>query len=274
MGKYFLHSMKNKICYWSIGSGDYSFMIQNLIYSKNLNKVEGDFIAFSDKKLKNCINQTLDPEIPLSLDNYMFKFAYLKKLIHFDYDYFVFIDADTLFVKKPNICPSFFVQDAPWHCFLESPINSNKTKRKDWWGVPINELTKMYRQLGVISNEIRNMNAGYWVCKKEFIETACNLGEECYNFFVSKNFLITEEIPMAYIGNYICGDAKFHFHEKFTDYWASDWTGIFKNKFPTYKEWEYESYMTEERIMVKPTLVHAMRSKTVLINEGKKHYGV
>ena len=131
MGKYFLHSMKNKICYWSIGSGDYSFMIQNLIYSKNLNKVEGDFIAFSDKKLKNCINQTLDPEIPLSLDNYMFKFAYLKKLIHFDYDYFVFIDADTLFVKKPNICPSFFVQDAPWHCFLESPINSNKTKRKD-----------------------------------------------------------------------------------------------------------------------------------------------
>ena len=259
-----------KICYWSIGWGQYANMIQSLINSKNQYGIEGDFIAFTDRELKNCINVSLDPNIPLDLSNYMFKFMYLYKLKDYDYDYFIFVDADSIFVNKPNISPLFFVEKTPWHCFLESPINSNKTKRGDWWSVPVHTLEKLYRELGVNCKEIRNMNAGFWICKKEFIQAACKLGFECYNFFASKNFAVTEEIPMAYIGNHICGDVSFHYHEKYTNYWASDWTGIFKNQLPFYKEWEYESYMTGEKSVIKPCLIHAMRSKNALIENGSK----
>lgn len=255
----------NKICYWSIGWGSYAKMIQTLINSKNEYNLEGDFIAFTDTQLNNCINLSLDNSIPLDLSNYMFKFLYLYKLKQYDYDYFIFIDADSIFVKKPNISPLYFVEKSPWHCFLESPINSSKTKRPDWWGVPVNTLTDMYRKLGVNCKEIRNMNAGYWICKKDFIETACQLGINCFNFFKSKGFNITEEIPMAYIANYICTDVEFHFHEKYINYWASDWTGVFKDILPYDTEWEYQSYMTDEKFNVKPAIVHAMRSKKNLI---------
>jgi hypothetical protein len=261
-----------KIAYWSIGWGNYSKMMQTLINSFHKFNIEGDFIAFSDETLDNCINEPLDSNIPLDLSNYLFKFHYLKKLNKYDYDYFVFIDCDSVFVAEPKISPLFFVQNNnPWHCFLESPINANTTRRGDWWGVPVQQLTNYFRELGVICNEIRNMNAGYWVCQKEFIDHAFNLGMESFQFFKDKGFNITEEIPMAYISNYICADVSFHFHEKYIDYWASDWTGVFKDKYPDYIEWDYESYMTGEQFKVKPALVHAMRSKQALINHSMRN---
>lgn len=256
----------SKFCYWSIGWGNYSNMIQNLINSKIKHDVEGDFISFSDQKLKNCINQNLDSNIELNLENYMFKFFYLQKLLQFDYEYFIFIDADSFFVNKPIIEPSFFIKENPWHCFLESPINSPKTLREDWWGVPNNILTDLYRSLNITTSEIRNINAGFWICRKDFIKHAVNLGINCFNFFRSKNYRITEEIPIAYITNLVSKDPSFHFHEKYFNYWASDWTGIFKNRLPFYTEWIYESYMTGEKFVVKPSLVHAMRSKNILNN--------
>lgn len=264
--------MKSKrICYWSIGWGDYSYMIQSLINSKLKFQIDGDFIAFSDKSIKNCVNEKLDNNISLDLSSYMFKFDYLLKLLEYDYDYFIFVDADSLFVNKPNMCPTILVDKTPWHSFLESPINLITTKRKDWWGVPVNTLTRMYRELGIASSEIRNMNAGFWICKKQFIEQAVKLGRECYQFFASRGFKITEEIPMAYISNYISADNSIHFHEKYSNYWASDWTGVFKDSIPQYKEWEYESYMTGEKFTVLPCLIHAIRSKKVLVEIGKNY---
>lgn len=262
--------MNKKICYWTIAWGDYAYMAQALISSAKAVGIQDDFIVFSDKNLKDCINHPLDPKIDLSLVNYMFKFSYLTKLLEMNYEYFVFIDSDSYFVTKPNLSPLDIMKEGnPWHCFLESPINSEKTIRPDWWGVPVKTLTQMYRNLGVFNKEIRNVNAGYWICKKSFIKQACKLGIACYNYFISNNYKITEEIPMAYITNYMSKNVDFHFHENYFNYWASDWTGNFKNIMPLYKIWSYESYMTGEKYNIQPALVHAMRSKTVLINQGK-----
>jgi hypothetical protein len=260
----------SKFCYWTISWGDYNFMSQSLVNSARDVGIKEDFIVFSNGQLTNCINKELDSNIQLDLSNYMFKFLYLHKLKDYNYDYFVFIDSDSYFVRPPSISPLLFMQDNnPWHCFLESPINAENTNRPDWWGVPVQTLTNMFRNLGVINKEIRNMNAGYWICKKEFIAEACYLGIECYKYFVSNGFRITEEIPMAYISNYISTNPFFHYHEKHINYWASDWIGIFKDIIPFDKPWEYISYMTNERFMVQPALVHAMRSKNALIQKSK-----
>jgi len=262
--------MNIKICYWTIAWGNYAYMAQSLVNSAKNIGIQDDFIVFSDKNLINCINYPLDSKIELNLSNYMFKFFYLIKLLELDYEYFVFIDSDSYFVAQPNISPLDLMKEGnPWHCFLESPINSEKTIRPDWWGVPVKTLTQMYRNLGVINKEIRNVNAGYWICKKSFIKQAYKLGINCYNYFVSNNYHITEEIPMAYITNYMSKNINFHFHENYFNYWASDWTGNFKNIIPLHTTWNYESYMTGEKFKIKHALVHAMRSKNALINQGK-----
>jgi len=263
--------MNKKICYWSISWGDYDYMCQSLVKSfKDVGMTE-DFITFTEKPIKDCINYRLDPSINLDQLQF-FKFEYLKRRMQeMDYDIFVFIDADHYFVRKPEISPLDVIQDSPWHSFLESPINSEKTKRPDWWQVPNHIMETFMRKSGVLSKEIRNSNGGFWICQKEFIDQATVLAYEFHNKLRHYNIIVPEEVSIAYLSHLMSPRLEDRFLENFTNYWASDWTETFKDTVPNDREWEYTSYMTYEKILVKPAIVHAMRSKKALVELGKKY---
>jgi hypothetical protein len=242
-------------------------MLQTLVNSFHEVGMENDFICFSDTEITNCIYKELNKDIRLSTSNYFFKLEYLNELTSFNYKYYVFLDADSFFVRKPQTNPSdLLLNNKPWFCFLESPINSLNTKRPDWWSVPNSVLELNFRKLGVISREIRNMNAGFWICQKEFIPTALNLAKSCFQLFSNQGFNITEEIPMSYIANYLYPDDTSLHLEKYTDYWCSDWIGNFKDKIPDDVKWIMVDYMTNKKFIVNPAIVHAMRSDSALIN--------
>lgn len=258
-----------RICYWSIAWGNYSYILQSLVESyKNAGMTE-DFHVFSDKNLKFAINHQLDQSIELDRLQF-FKFFYLKNQIQkLDYDAFVFIDADHFFVRQPEINPNQILSDgSSWHSFLESPVNSHKTQRQDWWNVRNSDLVTYFNDLGVSQNEIRNTNGGFWICKKEFINEAFNLAFKCFNYLKSKDHIVPEEVCISYI-SHLTNNPKQRYAEKYLDYWASDWTGNFSNIIPQNKYWEWISYMTNERFLINPAIVHAMRSKNALIEYGK-----
>lgn len=261
--------MNKKICYWTISWGDYDYIAQSMINSAREVGIEEDFYAFTEKPINNCSNFRLNKNINLDQLQF-FKFEYLKHEIQkLDYDYFVFIDADHYFVRKPEISPLDIIQDSPWHSFLESPINSTKTKRPDWWQVPNHIMETFMRKNGVFSKEIRNSNGGFWICQKEFIDQAAILAYEFHNKLKRYNITVPEEVSIAYLSHLMSPKVEDRFLENFTNYWASDWTENFKDKIPEDREWEYTSYMTYEKIKVRPAIVHAMRSKIVLINKSK-----
>jgi hypothetical protein len=187
-----------------------------------------------------------------------------------DYDIFVFIDADHFFVRKPEIKIEDILSDSPWHSFLESPINTTKTQRTDWWGIPNQYLVQSMRFNGVNSAEIRNTNGGFWICTKEFIEQAHFFAYKFHNYLKSNNYTVPEEVSIGYISHLMSPILKDRYLENYKNYWASDWTENFKDVIPVDKEWEYTSYMTFEKIKVKPAIVHAMRSKKALVENGKK----
>jgi hypothetical protein len=244
-------------------------MVQSLVNSFKRVGMEEDFITFTEKPITNCINYQLDNSINLDQLQF-FKFEYLKnKIQKLNYDIFVFIDADHFFVRKPEIKIEDILLDSPWHSFLESSINTFKTKRGDWWGIPNQYFTNFMRTNGVMSTEIRNTNGGFWICQKEFIDQAHYLAYKFHNYLRSNNFIVPEEVSIAYLSHIISPQLKDRYLENYTNYWASDWTEIFKDVLPIDKEWEYTSYMTFERIKVKPAIVHAMRSKKALIQNGK-----
>lgn len=258
--------MNKKICYWTISWGDYDYISQSMINSAREVGIEEDFYAFTEKPINNCFNFRLNQNINLDKLQF-FKFEYLKHEIQkLDYDYFVFIDADHYFVRKPEISPLDVIQDSPWHSFLESPINSVKTKRPDWWQVPNHIMETFMRKSGVLSKEIRNSNGGFWICQKEFIDQAAGLAYEFHNKLKRYNIVVPEEVSIAYLSHLMSPRVEDRFLENFTDYWASDWTENFKDVIPENREWEYTSYMTYEKITVRPAIVHAMRSKQALIN--------
>ncbi len=262
--------MSKKICYWSISWGDYDYMVQSLVNSFKDVGMEEDFVTFTEKPINNCINYRLDNSINLDKLQF-FKFEYLKnKMKQMDYDIFVFIDADHFFVRKPEIKIEDILSDSPWHSFLESPINTTKTQRTDWWGIPNQYLVQSMRFNGVNSAEIRNTNGGFWICTKEFIEQAHFFAYKFHNYLKSNNYTVPEEVSIGYISHLMSPILKDRYLENYKNYWASDWTENFKDVIPVDKEWEYTSYMTFEKIKVKPAIVHAMRSKKALVENGKK----
>jgi hypothetical protein len=260
--------MKKNFCYWTVSWGDYDYMTQSMINSAKAVGVKENFYAFTEKPVYNCYNNRLIQNIILDPLQF-FKFEYLKQMSNLNYDYFVFIDADHYFVKKPEISPIDIIKDSPWHSFLESPINTFKTQRPDWWQIPNQILSMIMKKNGVYHKEIRNSNGGFWIVQKEFIHQASILAYEFHHKLKNYNFNAPEEVSISYLSHLMSSNIEDRFLENYTNYWASDWTENFKDEIPVYKEWEYTSYMTYEKIKVKPAIVHAMRSKKALIENGK-----
>lgn len=262
--------MRKKTCYWTISWGDYDYIAQTMINSARDVGMNDDFYAFTEKPIDNCYSISLNKNIKLDKLQF-FKFEYLQKeMINLNYDYFVFIDADHYFVRKPEIDPIDIIKDSPWHSFLESPINTLDTKRKDWWGVPNIVLEKLFKKNGVLSKEIRNSNGGFWIVKKEFINQSRVLAYEFHNKLKKFNLILPEEVSISYLSHLMSPNIKDRYLENYTNYWASDWTDNFKDEIPIDKEWDYVSYMTFEKLKVKPAIVHAMRSKTAMIKKSFK----
>jgi hypothetical protein len=59
-------------------------------------------------------------------------------------------------------------------------------------------------------------------------------------------------------------------HQNLYDIWASEWTGALKDRLPDGNQWEFNEYMTGKKFMVNPSIVHAMRSKNALVQNGKQ----
>jgi hypothetical protein len=263
--------MKKTFCYWTVTWGDYDYIAQSMINSARSVGINEDFYAFTEKPIKNCFNRRLNKDIKLDQLQF-FKFEYLKHEIQkLNYDYFVFIDADHYFVRKPDISPLDIVKDSPWHSFLESPINTLETKRADWWQVPNRAMTSLMRMSGINSQVIRNSNGGFWICQKEFINQACHLAYEFHHFLKSYNITVPEEVSIAYLSHLLSPFVKDRYIENYLNYWASDWTENFKDEIPSGRSWEYVSYMSLEKSVVNPAIVHAMRSKNALIKHGKDY---
>jgi hypothetical protein len=262
--------MVNQFCYWTISWGDYDYMAQSLIDSARKVGVQENFYAFTQKPINNCINFRLNPDIENDQLQF-FKFQYLQKeMSKFKYEYFIFIDSDHFFVRKPEITINEIMMGDPWHSFLESPVNSPKTQRADWWGIPNNVFETIMRRNGVTSSEIRNTNGGFWICHKDFINTAVDLAYNFHNNIKQYGFTVPEEVSIAYLSHLMSPKIENRFVERFAKYWSTDWISNFANRLPINEHWVNKSYMTYEELNVNPSIVHAMRSKNMLIQNGRK----
>lgn len=257
-----------KTLIWSVAWGDYRYMLQSLVGSIRDVGINDDILVFTDEPIKLCKRQSIINNIELDFKQY-WKFHYLRAIKDLDYDLFVFIDSDHFFVRKPSITFSDVIGSDPWHSFLESPINSTETKRGDWWGVPNNIMVKIYSHFGVNQNIIYNSNGGFWICKKSFIDHAANTGLLFRDYQRPFNFDLPEEVAIAIMSHLFSKDYSNRFHKKYLDYWASEWTGSLKDSVPDGQSWVFEEYMTHKKSEINPAIVHAMRSKPFLINNGK-----
>ena len=256
-----------KTLVWSVAWGDYRYMMQNLMDSIKKCGIEHDMLTFSDEPLHGVISCEKDPSIEMDFKQY-WKFKYLSKISELDYDLFVFIDSDHHFVRKPSKDFGEMLGGDPWHSFLESPINSNLTKRGDWWGVPNQMMTALYREFGVTQRTVYSTNGGFWISRKGFAKHALSMALMFNEFQKGKGLDLPEEVFVAILSHMFSIDYSKRFHSEYLDTWASEWTGVLADTIPTGQPWQFQEYMTNERSFVNPAIVHAMRSKNALVKSG------
>jgi hypothetical protein len=258
-----------KTLIWSVAWGDYRYMLQSLMESIRSVGIDHDILTFSDEPLYGVTSCEMDPSIQMDFKQY-WKFKYLSKISKLDYDLFVFIDSDHYFVRKPSKDFEEIIGSDPWHSFLESPINAEQTKRGDWWGVPNQSMTQLYREFGVNQDTVYSTNGGFWICRKSFANHAASVASIFNEFQKSKGLDLPEEVFVAILSHMFSMDYSDRFHSRYMDTWASEWTGVLADRLPSGEPWQFQEYMTHAKSSVNPAIVHAMRSKNALVDKGKE----
>lgn len=263
-------SAKKRFCYWTVADGKYAKMVENTIASARAVGVKEDFHVWTDQKIEGAITHecgNFDKHL------YIFKFKFLKEHVQkLDYDYFIFLDADNIFVRNPGDILSV-MGDSPVFACMENDCDPNRSKRREWWGCKIEFWTELLRMYGVKTPKIYNTNAGFWIVKKDYVDTFYDLGmkfwSDCHKNYGLTQF--TEEPALAYVTHILAADYQDRYTlEKTSHIWASDWTGNFKNALPTGSPWQFEDYMSGEKKMVNPAIVHVMRSDDLMVAETEK----
>jgi len=239
-------------------------MIEACVRSARRVGVSEDFHVWTSDPISGA---TCHPLGHLDKSLYIFKLHYLREEVRkLGYEYYIWIDADTYFVRHPGDALRF-MNHSPVHGSLEADASSPKCTRPDWWGVPLQTYVKLMRERGVRSRAVFNLNGGFWIVHRDVIETFCDLSLEFWQYCRHSGYSVTEEPAVAYAVQMLCGNPYSHTLRATSDLWASDWTGYYHDVLPDGRSWVFRDYFTNERFVVNPAIIHAMRSKTALMNE-------
>lgn len=255
-------SINYRYCYWSIGDGNHAKMLESAVYSARQVGIEENIHVWSDRIIPTTIPHDIGNP---NKDHYLFKLHILNQHVsNLRYDYYIFFDADTWFVRNPGEILNY-VYDDPLHVTLESDCTNPVALREDWWGCPLPDYVRMMRECGVKDRIIYNCNAGLFIIHRKAVKSFYRLCMEFWNYAKERGYTFTEEAPMAYAAQIMMGNPYLHTMYQTTELWASDWNGNFKDRLPVEETWDFYDYMTNIPIKVNPAIVHAMRSKDELV---------
>jgi hypothetical protein len=254
-------SKKFRYCFWSVVDGRYQQIIETAIRSARQVGVEEEFHVWTQRPVSGAISHSVGV---FDKRHYLFKLRFLQEEVRkLDYEYFVWLDADNYFVRNPGDLMNL-LRSSPFHVTLESDACCPSNRRNDWWGCPLPVFAALMRKQGVKSNSIFNLNAGFWIVHRDVIDTLCKLAFGFWEESCRAGYTFTEEAPLAYAAHMLCGNQYNHTLARTAEYWASDWTGCYKNRLPDGLPWTFEDYFSGVKLLVNPAIVHAMRSKQAM----------
>ena len=269
------------ICYWSIGFGNDNqhAMLRSLVKSARSVGVKEDFHIWTDDGVKvsgsepHVFNRSYNPP-----PGNMFKLEVLKTLKDYDYDYYVFLDVDNYFIRKPSdeSIHTMLRLAEPFHIPVEAKINeeafsSEQTSQFRWRGITLQDLINIWAKRGMEGKSIYNLNGGFFVIKRDEWKSVYDACWEGFDIVKNAKGLerISDEIAFAYAMTKLTNpDGHQIKHKHVNDTWAVD-RGNFQNKLPDGKPFLFWTNWNGNKFMVDPAIVRAMKSKPQLIEYGK-----
>jgi len=259
--------MKPRFCFWSIATGLYAEMAQSLVDSARRVGVVNDFHIWTDRAIEgaNCHR--------LKSAKGRRRFIRLElldaKVRHLKYDYFVWLDADTYFVRNPGDVLRV-LRGAPVHATLESNTALPKPLLPDWGPASLRNFTVLMQFRGVRSKAIFTVNGGFLIVHHDVIDTFCGLTWDFWEFSRKVGYRFEVEPPLAYAMQMLCGNPYVHTLRQTADIWAPDSVGRFEGQLPRDVRWQFVDCFSGETFNINPAIIHATRSKRALVASGRK----
>jgi len=265
---------KKRFCYWAVADKDFAFLLKNLVKSARVVGVEDDFHAWSDKNIDGAVTHRLDlGDIARlntnSLFPYEFKFKYLKKMLSFDYDYYVYIDSDMHFAKKPPTSPLVLLKGDPLHLFLDTNLDASAHLiRSEWWGCPLRDIVQAMRDMGVKNKKIYNLNGGFWVISRQHVHEILHLVYKFWGYLRDKGYPgIADEIPLSYAMHMLCHNLDEHLLCNNLDYFGNcnSRDRVTAERILNGQPWIMKDNFTGKEELVNPAIVHCICLKDALM---------
>ena len=244
-------------------------MMQAAIGSARAVGVTEDFHVYATAEAAGAINHPIP--FGLDWDNHMAKIRFIAETLRGnDYDAAVWLDSDSWFVRDPGDL-RLKLRDNPIWVSMEGAITDPRASQRhnDWWtmwavGKGRPDFVEIMRTQGCIGQTIYSTNGGCWIVRKSAVEEFVERITSVSNSMRLNNPRISDEPPLAVLGQTIVKDFELNTVENMGDFWACDWVGRWRDRLPDGSPWLYQDWMTGREWEINPAIVHVMRSKHLM----------
>lgn len=257
---------------FTYADGDHTFAANGLFRSLKQRGVVADLHVYTPNRIASADYAHNHKVADGSEEkrHWLFKLEILRnQCAKLNYDYFCWMDADQLCVRAPGDLLRLMGGD-PVHCFLAGNL-AGKTSTPDWWGPKMPAMVEMMRDCGVTSSKVYGTNGGLFIVRKDAIEEFYSRAMKFWNHAKEKGYRLADEPAIAAAMVPMMASPEAHENLKWLDLWAEEWTGALAGKIPDGTPWEFKDFFNQDdRRQVNPAIVHAMRSKASLVENGAK----
>ncbi len=257
--------MKPRYCYWSVATGEYGALMEHCVRRARAAGVFKEFHALTDRPLEGC---ACYDACECDKTNGLFKLHYLKVgMSRLNFDYFVWLDADTVFVRNPVDLLGPLGQ-SPIHVPLEvnlSALNEDGA----WKKVSLFRLRDVLRQEGLV-NQVYLCGSAFWIVHHEVIESVYDLALGFWHKAKAAGLLVDVSAALGYAMQILCADPEAHLLEKHADLWASDDEGCFREVLPDGAPWPWRHPLRNDAVEIRPSIIHLPHSKERLAASQKE----
>lgn len=243
--------MPLRYCYWSVATDHYGALMESCIRSARKTGVFKEFHVLCDRPLEGA--QCYDA-FKCDKSGGFFKLHYLKVgMSRLPFDAFVWIDADSLFVRNPvDILET--IRYSPIHVPLEANLADADEKAR-FCGIRAPELQSMYNQAGVLNAPYQCQSA-FWIVRKDAIDLVYELAFEFANRFRDAPGHMSVDLALGYSMQMLCANPDAHLLLKHSEIWASDEVGYFRDISPTGIPWKWQDPVGPFTCEVNPAIIH------------------
>lgn len=251
--------MKSKYCFWSVCDGVYGAMMEHCVRTARRAGVFKEFHVLTDRPLAEC---ECYAAYQIEKTNGLFKLHYLKVgMSRLSFDYFVWLDADTVFVRNPIdvLAP---LGKSPIHVPLEVNLSA-LPEDSVWKGMSLWRVRDVMGEQGV-ANQVYLSGSAFWIIHHDAIEAVYDLALGFWHRAKEAGVNVDVSVALGYAMQILCANPEAHLLEAHADLWAGDDAGHFREVLPDARPWSWRHPLRMDALEVRAAIIHLPNSRPLL----------